>query len=47
MESLSNEMNLTQMIRDPTRVTQDSATLIDHIYVSDSFILTVAVLMLE
>ena len=35
MESLSNEMNLTQMIRDPTRVTQDSATLIDHIYVSD------------
>ena len=35
MESLSNEMNLTQTIRDPTRVTQDSATLIDHIYVSD------------
>ncbi len=31
MESLSNEMNLTKMIRDPTRVTQDSATLIDHI----------------
>ena len=35
MESLSNEINVTQMIRDPTHVTQDSATLINHIYMSD------------
>ena len=35
LQSLSRELSLTQMITEPTRVTQNSATLIGHIYVSD------------
>ena len=34
MESLSDEGCLTQMIAEPTRVTHNSTTLIDHIYAS-------------
>ena len=34
MQSLSDEGSLTQMIAEPTRVTQNSTTLIDHIYAS-------------
>ena len=33
LESHCKELSLTQMITGPTRVTQSSATLIDHIYV--------------
>ena len=35
MQSLSDEASLTQMITEPTRVTQNSTTLIDHIYASN------------
>ena len=34
MQSLSDEGSLTQMIAEPTRVTHNSTTLIDHIYAS-------------
>ena len=34
MQSLSDEGSLTQMIVEPTRVTRNSTTLIDHIYAS-------------
>ena len=33
---LMNTFGLTQMVNEPTRVTENSATLIDHVYIADS-----------
>ena len=35
--SLTSNVQLNQIIKEPTRVTNTSETLIDHIYVSDDF----------
>ena len=35
MRSLMNTLNLSQLIKEPTCVTKDTRTLIDHIYVSN------------
>ena len=35
LQSLSEELSLTQLIAEPTRVNKDSKTMIDHIYTSN------------
>lgn len=35
LQSISEELSLTQLIAEPTRVTKDTKTMIDHIYTSN------------
>ena len=39
MKDLAGKFNLTQVVTEPTRCTNDSSSLIDHVYLSDASLL--------
>ena len=40
LECITSKYGLTQMVQDPTRITEHNSSLIDHLYVSDSSLIT-------